>query len=121
MSEPDPHPNRPAIRRRWSVIAGLMLAILVGLLVLALTGGNPPHRGASPKPAAARALGLSTPVNMSDGIANSKAVIVEGNARIEVLSPTLLRLEYSPSAKFENSPTVNVLDRRMSVPNYTEN
>ncbi len=103
------------------MIAGLMLAILVGLLVLALTGGKPTHHGASPKPISAVALGLSTPVNMSDGIANSKAVIVEGDARIEVLSPTLLRLEYSPSAKFENSPTVNVLDRRISVPNYTEN
>ena len=43
-----------------------------------------------------------------------------GDARIEVLTPTVLRLEYSPSRHFENSPTVNVLDRRMPVPAYSE-
>jgi hypothetical protein len=30
-----------------------------------------------------------------------------------------VRLEYSPSGVFENSPTVNVIDRRMPVPKYT--
>jgi Glycosyl hydrolases family 31/Domain of unknown function (DUF5110) len=119
MSDPDPHPTRATIRRRWPVIAGLLLAVLVGLLVLALTGGNnTTNHGASPKRTAV-ALGLTTPVEMSNGLANSSAVVVEGDARIEVLSPTLLRLEYSPTATFENSPTVNVLDRRMPVPKYT--
>ena len=36
-----------------------------------------------------------------------------------MLSPTLLRLEYSPSGTFENSPTVNAIDRRMPVPAYS--
>ena len=29
-----------------------------------------------------------------------------------------MRLEYSPRGRFENSPTVNVLDRRLAVPRY---
>jgi hypothetical protein len=120
MSDPDSRQTRSTFRRTWPLIAGLLLAILVGLLIVAFTGSSTPHRGAPSKPIAAKALGLSTPVNMSEGVANPKAVVVEGDARIEVLSPTLLRLEYSPSANFENSPTVNVLDRHMSVPKYTE-
>jgi hypothetical protein len=57
---------------------------------------------------------------MSNAVARQSAIVGVGNARIEVLSPTLLRLEYSNSGHFENNPTVNVLDRRMSVPRYTK-
>ena len=42
-----------------------------------------------------------------------------GDVRVEVLAPSLLRLEYSPSQHFENSPTVNALNRRMPVPPYS--
>ena len=64
-------------------------------------------------------MDLSTPVDMADGMAHPSAIVRSGDARIEVLSPTLLRLEYSPSATFENSPTVNAVDRQMPVPRYT--
>ena len=64
-------------------------------------------------------VNLSTPVEMANAVAHPSAVVRSGDARIEVLSPTLLRLEYSNSGNFENSPTVNVLDRRTSVPRYT--
>ena len=61
---------------------------------------------------------LATPVDMADGVARSSAVVRAGDARIEVLSPTLLRLEYSPTGRFENSPTVNAVERNMPVPAY---
>ena len=63
-------------------------------------------------------VNLATPVDMSDGMAHQSAIVRAGDARIEVLSPTLLRLEYSPTGNFENNPTVNVLDRQMPVPPY---
>ena len=47
------------------------------------------------------------------------AVVHVGDVRVEVLTPSLLRLEYSPSQHFENSPTVNALNRRMPVPPYS--
>ncbi len=52
-------------------------------------------------------------------MAHPSAIVRSGNARIEVLSPSLFRLEYSPSGTFLNSPTVNALNRRMPVPPYT--
>ncbi|MGH9016526.1 MAG: TIM-barrel domain-containing protein, partial [Acidimicrobiales bacterium] len=62
---------------------------------------------------------LSTPVDFGAAVAHPAAVVRAGAVRIEVLSPTLLRLEYSPTRLFENSPTVNVLTRRMAVPRYS--
>jgi hypothetical protein len=62
---------------------------------------------------------LATPVDMGAGIAHPRAVVHVGAVRIEVLSPTLFRLEYSTSQHFENLPTVNAINRRMTVPPYT--
>jgi hypothetical protein len=61
---------------------------------------------------------LATPVDMAAGVARPSAVVRAGDARIEVLGPTLLRLEYSPSGTFEDAPTVNAVDRRTAVPRY---
>ena len=62
---------------------------------------------------------LATPVDMAAGMAHRSAIVHVGDVRIEVLTPSLLRLEYSPSEQFENDPTVNALDRRMPVPPYS--
>jgi hypothetical protein len=93
------------------------------LLVAALTLANPARAAAGGASGAAASsdtspVDLSTPIDIADGMAHSSAVVRAGDVRIEVLSPTLLRLEYSPSGTFENSPTVNAVDRRMPVPNY---
>ncbi len=61
---------------------------------------------------------LAAHVDLSDGLAHASAIVRSGDARIEVLAPTLLRLEYSPTAHFENAPTVNAVDRRFPVPPY---
>ena len=52
-------------------------------------------------------------------MAHRSAIVHVGDVRVEVLAPSLLRLEYSPSQHFENSPTVNALNRRMPVPPYS--
>jgi len=80
-----------------------------------------PAAGATGVPSAAATserspVNLSTPVDMANGVARRAAVVRAGDARFEVLSPTLLRLEYAPSGTFENGPTVNVIDRSTSVP-----
>jgi hypothetical protein len=69
-------------------------------------------RGAHP-------VDLATPINATLGIAHHSAIVHRGDVRIEVLSPSLLRLEFSASQHFENNPTVNALDRQMPVPPYS--
>jgi hypothetical protein len=61
---------------------------------------------------------LSTPIDTANGLAHQSAVVDSGDARIEVLGPALLRLEYSPAGIFEDSPTVNAINRHMVVTRY---
>ena len=96
-------------RRRILVLVGMMA--IAALVVIGTDVFGASHDDTSP-------VNLSTPVDMADGMAHLSAIVRSGEARIEVLSPTLLRLEYSPSGNFENSPTVNAIDRRMPVPRY---
>jgi alpha-glucosidase (family GH31 glycosyl hydrolase) len=61
---------------------------------------------------------LATHVDLAEGMARRSAIVSAGDARVEVLGPTLLRLEYSPTGTFEDTPTVNAVNRRMPVPPY---
>ena len=65
-------------------------------------------------------VNLSTKIDMADGVARQGATVVAGGARFEVLTPEVIRLEYSPKSGFLNQPTFNVLDRNLPVPRYTE-
>ena len=107
-------PAGPA-RRSFAVLVvsvGAVAAIAVAVFLLTTTNhSSPVATDTSP-------VNLATPVDMANGTAHPSAVVRVGAARIEVLGPTLLRLEYSPRARFENAPTVNALDRRMTVPKY---
>ncbi|MFZ0667107.1 MAG: TIM-barrel domain-containing protein [Acidimicrobiales bacterium] len=100
----------------------VVVAVLV-VVVLVEQGNSPTHPHPTTSSLASKAarpgVDLTTDVNMSNGIARKGAVVLSGDARFEVLAPTVIRLEYSPSANFENSPTVNVLNRRLPVPRYT--
>lgn len=99
--------------RRVPVLVATGLSTIAVVLVATASGSSGvPRSDATP-------VNLSTSVDMADAMAHQSAIVRSGNARIEVLGPTLLRLEYSNSGVFENSPTVNALDRRMSVPRYT--
>ena len=104
------------MRRRTRFVAALL--VLVGIVV----GSAASASGAKPTGAASRdtsPVDLATPVDMEAGMAHGSAIVHVGDVRVEVLTPSLLRLEYSPSQHFENSPTVNALNRRMPVPPYS--
>jgi hypothetical protein len=45
--------------------------------------------------------------------------VVDGPARFEVLTPTLIRLEYAGDGRFEDRTTFNVVNRDLPVPRYT--
>lgn len=96
---------------------GLALAVFP-LVVAAVALGPSVPAGASGTTSDRSPVDLATPIDLGDGMANQSAIVRSGDVRIEVLSPTLLRLEYSPTGDFENLPTVNALNRRMPVPPY---
>jgi len=51
-------------------------------------------------------------------IATRSHTVLDGSARFEVLTPTLIRLEYAADGHFEDGPTFNVIDRNLPVPNF---
>ena len=46
-------------------------------------------------------------------------VVTDGNARFEVLTPTLIRLEYAGDDAFQDGATFNAVNRSFPVPPYT--
>ena len=51
-------------------------------------------------------------------VAAPEAVVVSGNARFTVLTPRLLRLEWSEDGRFEDNATLGVVTRRLDVPKF---
>ena len=54
-----------------------------------------------------------------DPVANAGAVVICGNARFTVLTPELMRMEYSPRGQFEDRATFTVVNRNLDVPQFT--
>lgn len=73
----------------------LLFLILSG--TTALKGGNP----ANPK-------------------ADPRAVITNGNARFTVLTPEMIRIEYSDKGVFEDRATFTIINRLLDVPQFTK-
>ena len=48
----------------------------------------------------------------------SSRVVLDGPARFEVLTPTLVRLEYAADGHFEDGATFNVVNRNLPVPKF---
>lgn len=53
-----------------------------------------------------------------DPVADPGAVIVAGKARFTVLTPSLVRLEWSPDGEFEDRASQVVIHRRLPVPKF---
>lgn len=52
-------------------------------------------------------------------VANRDAVVEAGNARFTVLTPEMVRIEYSDKACFEDRATFAIINRYLDVPHYT--
>ena len=52
-------------------------------------------------------------------VADPKATVVVGQARFTVLTPRLVRMEWSANGKFEDQASLVFINRRMPVPAYT--
>ena len=54
-----------------------------------------------------------------DPVADPAAQVVAGNARFTVLTDRMIRMEWSPEAKFEDHATLAIVNRKLPVPRYT--
>lgn len=52
-------------------------------------------------------------------VANPEAVVTAGNARFTVLTPEMIRIEYSSSATFEDRATFVIQNRNLDVPQFS--
>ena len=59
---------------------------------------------------------MSTTLRAQKSYEDVSGGILSGNVRIRILSPSLARLEYSPSRSFADSPTAVVLNRNWTPP-----
>lgn len=51
--------------------------------------------------------------------ANDSAIVTSGNARFTVLTPEMIRIQYSKTAQFEDRSTFGIVNRNLPVPNFT--
>lgn len=51
--------------------------------------------------------------------ANPEAIVTSGKARFTVLTPRMIRIQYSSSSQFEDRATFAVINRNLPVPAYT--
>src|SRR3954452_8611960 len=64
-------------------------------------------------------LALAPGVASESSASPGSAVVTDRHARFEVLTPTLIRLEYAADGRFEDATTFNVVNRDFPVPHYT--
>jgi alpha-glucosidase len=76
---------------------------------------------AATKPAsAAPAAGQHVaPPGVYDAVAEPRAVVALGNARFTVLTPRLIRMEWSADGQFEDHASLVFLNRKLPVPKFT--
>jgi alpha-glucosidase (family GH31 glycosyl hydrolase) len=80
------------------------------------TAANPNVSSAQANQAAPQA---SHAVPVDDPVADPKAVVTVGNARFTVLTPQLIRMEWSANGKFEDHASLVFINRRLPVPKFS--
>ena len=53
-------------------------------------------------------------------MADSAAIVTSGRARFTILTPQLIRIQYSSGSKFEDRATFAVVNRKLPVPRFTQ-
>ena len=105
------------LRRAFAALSAATLA------VTALAVSAPLSHAAATTATAATSdtspINLSTPVDKAAAVAARRATVVSGDARFEVLTDGVIRLEYSPTGTFLDDPTFDVLYRDFPVPHFT--
>ena len=97
------------------------IAIVVGwtLAVTAqLRGQQAAMRPAEAPPDSEPAVQPSQGEDVTDPVADPKAVVVTGKVRFTVLTPELIRMEWAADGKFEDHASFVFLNRKLPVPKF---
>ena len=70
--------------------------------------------------AAGAARAATNPPGLYNPVADPRAVVIDGHARFTILTPQLIRMEWSADAKFEDHASLVFLNRRLPVPKFTK-
>jgi len=76
-----------------------------------------PAQGGAAAPGAGSAATAAMPA-ANNPVADPKAVVTIGNARFTVLTPQLVRMEWSADGKFEDHASFVFINRRLPVPKF---
>jgi len=97
-----------------------MMGVLVAAGLAAQTRPMPAQAQAPVHPTTMQPA--ARPVEPADNpVADPKAIVTIGNARFTVLTPQLIRMEWSATGKFEDHASLVFINRRLPVPKYTTN
>jgi len=73
---------------------------------------------AAPKPA--KSVAAASAGDVTNPVADPKAVVTVGQARFTVLTPELIRMEWAADGKFEDHASFVFLNRRLAVPKFEQ-
>jgi alpha-glucosidase len=109
LSFPMEHKQEGSVRTslRCFAVIGFVAGCSLGLIA------GTPAAATKPAPAASAA---AQPEGVNNPVADPKAVVVLGNARFTVLTPQLIRMEWSADGKFEDHASFVFINRRLPVP-----
>lgn len=63
-----------------------------------------------------------SPISSADNpVARPESVVTDGNTRFTVLTPEMVRIEYSPKGSFEDKATFAIVNRELPPVSYTTN
>ncbi len=94
-----------------------MMGVLAATGLAAQTAPKPAQTAASAHPTSVQPV--VGKVQTSDNpVADPKAVVTIGNARFTILTPQLIRIEWSADGKFEDHASLVFINRRLPVPKF---
>ncbi len=97
------------LKGRWKMTkTGVRNSVLIVSVLLAITGA--PGLAATPK--------VASGPSVTNPVADPKAEVVLGKARFTVLTPEMIRMEWSADGKFEDHASFVFINRRLPVPQY---
>jgi len=88
-----------------------LLVVLWSLSVQGLMGQNKAHESKGVDQ-------IQSLASAADQVADPRAVVTAGQARFTVLTPRMLRMEWSAAARFEDHASLVFLNRRLPVPHF---
>ena len=93
--------------------SNLNIFLLTTCLIVTFASATARANAAEATSGASNVHGVYTPT------ADPKAAVIHGNARFTVLTPQLIRMEWTADGKFEDHASLVFLNRRLPVPTYT--